>query len=103
MSVKLSEFGKVNRLVKTKRGFADIVFERKGKKSIIEIKDYQNKDISFSQINQLNRYLEDMGCNFGFLICHKKPKKDKFIIGENKIIILMKDELNKIPELISGL
>jgi Holliday junction resolvase len=97
---KLSGYGKVNRLVKTKRGFADILFERKGKRVVIEIKDYKNKEISISQIRQLNKYLEDFKCNLGFLICHKKPKKDKFLIGRNSIFVLEKEELSKIPEIL---
>ena len=48
---------------------------------MIEVKDYQNKDISISQVKQLNKYLEDLNSKLGILICHKKPKKDKFIIG----------------------
>ena len=103
ISIKLSGYGKVNRIVKTKRGFADIILERKGKKAIIEIKDYQNKDISTSQIQQLNKYLDDCECNLGFLICHKKPRKDKFLMGKNKIYVLEKEELEKLPNLIDGL
>lgn len=103
IAIKLSGYGKVNRLVKTKRGFADIIFERKNKRVIIEVKDYQNKDISISQINQLNKYLEDLDCNLGLLICHNKPKKDRFLIGKNRIFILDKHELNKIPTLINGM
>lgn len=102
IAIKLTGFGRVNRLVKTKRGFADIIFERKGKKVIIEIKDYQNKDISFSQIKQLNKYLEDCNCNQGILICRNKPQKDRFLIGKNRIFILNERELYKIPELIDG-
>ncbi len=99
IAINLSGYGSVNRLVKTKRGFADIIFERKGKKAVIEIKDYKNKDISISQIKQLNKYLEDCNCNLGFLICHKKPRKDKFLIGKNKIFVLIKEELKQIPKL----
>jgi predicted transcriptional regulator len=102
ISVKLYGFGTVNRLVKTKRGVADVILERNNKKMIIEIKDYQNKEICISQINQLNKYLEDCNCNLGALICHKKPKKDKFLIGKNQIFILDEQELNKIPELFKG-
>lgn len=65
----------INRLVKTKRGFADIIFERKNKKAIIEIKNYLARDISISQVNQLNKYLEDCNCNLGFLICNKKTRQ----------------------------
>jgi signal recognition particle subunit SEC65 len=100
IAIKLSGYGKVNRLVKTKRGVADIILERNNKKIIIEIKDYQLKDISVSQINQLNKYLEDSNTDIGILICHKKPQKDKFIIGKNTIFILEEQELNKIPKII---
>ena len=92
----------MNRLVKTKRGVVDIIFERKNKKVIIEIKDYLAKDISFSQVKQLERYLRDFNCNLGILICHKKPKKDKYLIGKNKIFILEESELGKIPIFIDG-
>lgn len=103
IAIKLSGYGKVNRLVKTKRGVADIILERKNKKAIIEVKDYKKKDISRSQITQLNRYLEDTNCNLGFLICHKKPKKDRFLIEKNKIFLLEKEETKNIPFLIDGL
>lgn len=88
--------------MKTKRGFADVVLERKGKKVIIEIKDYKAKDISVSQIKQLNKYLEDCSCDLGILICHNKPKKDKFLIDKNKILVLEDSELNKIPRIVDG-
>src|SRR3989344_1423816 len=102
IAMKLSGYGNVKRLVKTKRGFADIIFERKNKKAIIEVKNYEAKDISISQVNQLNKYLEDCNCNLGFLICIKKPQKDRFLIGKNKIFILEASEISKIPELIDG-
>lgn len=102
ISNKLKGYGNVNRLVKTKRGFADVIFERKGKKAVIEIKDYQAKEISIPQINQLLNYLEDCNCNLGFLICHKKPKKDRFLIDNNKIFVIEKTELNRIPEITDG-
>ena len=97
---KLSGYGRVNRLIKTKRGIADIIFERKGKKVVFEIKDYNVHEISISQIRQLNKYLEDIGCNLGILVCHKKPKKDSFLIGNNQIIILEDYELFKIPDIV---
>jgi len=100
IAVTLSGYGNVNRLVKTKRGVVDIILERKNKKIAVEVKDYQNKDISFSQVKQLNKYLEDLDTKLGLLICHKKPKKDKFLIGKNKIFILEKQELDKINKII---
>ncbi|HJX51006.1 MAG TPA: hypothetical protein VJ438_06100 [Candidatus Nanoarchaeia archaeon] len=102
IAIKLTSYGKVNRLVKTRRGIADIILERKGKKAVIEIKDYQSKDISNSQIKQLNKYLEDSGCCLGVLICRNKPRKDKFLINKNRIIILDETELGKICEFIDG-
>ncbi|MEK6895791.1 MAG: hypothetical protein AABX48_04700 [Nanoarchaeota archaeon] len=102
ISIKLSGYGIINRLVKTKRGFADVIFERKNLKAIIEIKNYENKEISLSQVKQLNKYLEDCSCNLGFLICPQKPKKDKFLIGQNRIFILNVEELKKIPEIMDG-
>ncbi|MFH1359283.1 MAG: restriction endonuclease [archaeon] len=100
MAIKLLGYGKVNKLIKTKRGVVDIILERKKEKIAIEIKDYKNKEVSFSQVKQLIKYMEDLDTNYGILICHKKPKKDKFIIGKNKIFILEKQELDKIPNLI---
>ena len=102
IAINLSCYGKINRLVKIKRGFADIIIERKGKKAIIEVKDYEAKDISISQVRQLNNYLKDCNCKLGFLVCFKKPKKDSFLIGKNKILILEESELKKIPDLIDG-
>jgi len=99
---KLSCYGNVNRLVKTKRGVADIILERNNKKVIIEVKDYLSKEISSHEIKQLNKYLEDCNYNLGLLICHEKPKKDSFLIDENRLIILDESELNKIPEIMDS-
>jgi len=99
---KLSCYGNVNRLVKTKRGVADIILERNNKKVIIEVKDYLSKEISNHEIKQLNKYLEDCNCNLGLLICHEKPKKDSFLIDENRLIILDESELRKIPKIIDS-
>lgn len=55
--------------------------------------------MSISDIMQLNKYLEDTGINQGILICHKKPKKDRFLIGKNQIIILEEQELDKVPKI----
>lgn len=103
IALKLSGFGAVNRLIKTKRGVADIVFERNGKKAIIEVKDYRAKEISISEAKQLNKYLEDFGCNLGFIICHKKPKRNKFLMDKNRIIVLEELELKEIPSIIGGI
>ena len=95
---KLSGYGTVNKLARTKRGIADIILERKGKKIAIELKNYKSHEISISQIKQLNRYMEDINTSLGFLVCLKKPKRDTFLIGENRIFIVLESELSKIPE-----
>ena len=97
---KLSGYGNVNRLVRTKRGIADIILERKGKKVAIELKNYKCHEISISQIKQLNRYLEDINSNLGFLVCLKKSRRDTFLMGENRIYVILASELSKISELI---
>lgn len=97
ISKKLLSYGNINRLVKTKRGFADVILERNKRKTVIEIKNYKAHEISISQVKQLNRYLEDINTNLGFLICLKKPKKDNFLMGGNKIFIILESELTKIP------
>src|SRR3989344_1308405 len=99
---KLSCYGNVQRLVNIKRGVADIVLERKGKKIVVEVKDYLNKEVSKHEIKQLNKYLEDYNANLGLLICHTKPKKDRFIINENKIVVLESTELDKVPEILDS-
>jgi len=100
ISLKLSKYGKVNRLVKTKRGIVDILFERGEHKLVIEIKDYEAKEISISQVKQLYRYLEDCNRTFGIIICKKKPKKDSFVFSGKLIIILQDNEINRIPQII---
>ena len=99
IALKLTGYGNVNRLVRTKRGIADVILERKGKRAVIEIKNYKIHEISISQIKQLNKYLEDTNCDLGFLICLRRPKRDRFLIGNNKIFVLEDKELNKIPKL----
>ena len=87
----------INQIDKTHRPV--LVTSRGRGVAIVEsLKDYEAKDISVSQINQLNKYLEDCNCNLGFLICYKKPKKDSFLIGENKIFVLDESEINKVSE-----
>ncbi len=100
IALRLSGYGTVNRLVRTKRGRADILLERNGKKIAIELKNYKSHEISISQIKQLNTYVEDIGSRLGFLICLKKPKKDTFLIGENRLFVLTESELHRIPEII---
>lgn len=92
----LSQFGKVSRRVKTKRGIIDAVLEKKRKKAIIEIKDYRSHQICRSEIKQLHKYLEACDHPLGILICPKKPKRDAFVIGDKKIFIVEDKHLNDV-------
>ncbi|MDP1694387.1 MAG: hypothetical protein Q8L34_02490 [Candidatus Woesearchaeota archaeon] len=94
---KLLQYGKIQRLVKTKRGFADIILERRKKKAIIEVKDYRSHEISISQIKQLYKYLEDCNYTLGILVCPKKPKRDALRIGDKKIFIVNDKHIEDIP------
>lgn len=84
--------GEVKSKVRTKHGIADALVKINGNTFVIEAKDYQSKPISYSEIKQLNKYLDDLNCNKGILICNSK-RKDKVYIGNNEITILTKDEL----------
>ena len=77
-----------------------IILERNNKKIAIELKNHKLHEISISQIKQMNKYLEDIDSKLGILICLKKPRKDTFLIGENRIFVLEESELQRIPELI---
>jgi len=96
----LRAYGAVNQLVRTKTGRADVILERNGRRVVVEIKNYKSHEISLSEIKQLNRYLVDVGTNLGFLICVKKPKKDTFLMDENKIVIVESSELSIIPKVL---
>lgn len=101
VATRLLHYGKVKRLVKTKRGCADIILEKGKKNIIIEVKDYKAHEISISQIKQINRYLEDCNYNLGILICSQKQKRDMFSIGDKKIFVMTTDEINTIPYLMN--
>jgi len=89
-------------LDKSEQDWINKTKEKLKENPVVEVKDYMAKDISISQIKQLNKYLQDLNCNIGLLICHRKPKKDRFIIKDNKIFIFGDFEINKIPQLIDG-
>ena len=92
----LEELGTVKKHVKTKHGFVDAILTTDNRAFAIEIKDYQSKPISNSDIKQLCKYLMDLNYKNGLIICNKKNKrKNKFHINQYKIIIMSKDELLK--------
>lgn len=96
IATKLSQLGKVSRLVKMRRGIADIILERKRKKVIIEVKDYRSHPICKSQIKQLYKYLELSNHHLGILVCPKKPLRDAFRINGKKIFIVQDNHLNDV-------
>ncbi len=81
----LKRFGKVNEQVRTKNGIVDVVFYYKKQIIPIEIKDYRSKPISNSEVKQMEKYLNDLKCNFGIIISSKGRRKE-FKLGSNKII-----------------
>ncbi|MBU3940731.1 MAG: hypothetical protein KKH88_02265 [Nanoarchaeota archaeon] len=90
------KFGSVKKQLRTKSGIADALIKIKNINYAVEIKDFRSKPISISQINQLNKYINEIeNCNKGLLICNFKPKKDKFYIGNNKISIITEKDLLK--------
>ena len=82
---------------KNKNGIADGIVEIDGSLFIIEVKDYQSKPISLSDIKQLNRYIEATEhCKKGILVTSRKNKKENIYIGSNRIFIRTIKELERI-------
>ncbi len=90
----LYNFGNVKRYPKTKVGIADALIRIGNKKYVVEIKDYQSKPISLSDVKQVNKYIENVSnCSSGLLICNTKGKKDKFYISKNEILVITKEDI----------
>lgn len=68
----LREIGTVQHHVRTKRGIADCLFTYFGQKFVVEVKDFRARNnITMSQIKQLLRYMDELQCQHGLLICPK--------------------------------
>ena len=94
ITTMFKNLGKIKKHFRTGGGIADAIATINNKKYIIEIKDYQSKPVSYSEIKQLNKYISNTpNCNDGFLVCRTKSKKDKFYIGKNKISVITKKDL----------
>jgi len=92
----LSRFGNIKKYFRIKNLVADAILKMNNKNYIVEIKDYRSKPITFSEVKQLNNYIENTpNCNDGLLVCRYKGKKDKFYIGQNEIFIITKEDLLK--------
>ena len=88
----LKKVGKVKSQFKTKSGYVDALLEISGKKYVVEIKDFRVKPINEKVVNQICRYMGDLGCNNGIIICNHK-NKNLIIRGEKIIKIITKKEL----------
>ena len=88
--------GTVQKYQHNKYGISDAIFERDGKRYVIEIKDYKKKSITMHEIKQLYRYIEGTeNCCDGILITHritKKPKSKIYIDG-NRISVIAKEDI----------
>ena len=92
----LEKLGTVRKHIKTMHGVIDAVLTIGKSSFVVEIKDYQSKTISKSEIKQVEKYLNDLNYSKGLIICSTKNfHKNKIIIGQHKIWIVSKGELSK--------
>lgn len=90
----LKSLGTVKTHVKTQHGIADAVLFTSNMTFVIEIKNYETKPITCSEIRQLDKYLTDLNCRHGLLICKRKNKgKNKFQMGSRKIMVITKEDI----------
>ncbi|MBS3072302.1 restriction endonuclease [Candidatus Pacearchaeota archaeon] len=91
----LSTRGKLIKHYRTKYGIADALLDMEDKKIIIEVKDYQKKNITFHELKQLYRYiLGTEHCCDGILVTNKnKWKKGKVYIENNRISVISLDQI----------
>jgi len=88
--------GKVTRYYHVENGIIDALFERDGKRYVIEIKDYRKKPITMHEIKQLQRYIEAVEhCCDGIMITPNETKKPegKIYIDGNRISFIRKDQV----------
>ncbi len=96
----LEKRGKVCKQYSTDAGRLDALFVENDTTYVVEIKDYHTKQISQSELKQLDRYIQSVpNCNSGLLITHKKAKgrKNKVYIGKNRISIVAEEDLSSLP------
>lgn len=89
----LKEFGIVRSQVRTKNGVVDAILQYKNTNLPIEIKDYRVKPVSQSEIKQLLRYMEALGCGRGLIISSKGTKKE-FNINSKRISVVPAKDLD---------
>ena len=82
--------------VRTKHGIADAVVQIDGNPCVIEIKDYKTKPISLSEIKQINKYLNDLKCKNGIIICSGNRSVDRVKFDSKEIIIVPENYISKL-------
>ena len=95
----LESLGEVKPKIRTSKGIIDCLFIYKNNKYIVEIKDFRGKNnITMFELKQLMRYMKDLGCKKGLLICPKEsfPKRKNsrnIYIGCLNIKIMCEEDL----------
>lgn len=95
----LESLGKVNPKIRIPSGIVDCLFEYKNKTFVVEIKDFRGKNnITMFELKQLVRYMKDLNCKKGLLICPKEsfPKRKNsrnIYIGRLNIKIMSEEDL----------
>lgn len=92
----LKNFGYVRTQVRTLHGIADAVLTVGEIPIIVEVKDYHTKPISEPEIRQVEKYLSDLDCRTGVIVCRRRnASNNNFKIGSHRILIKTKDEILK--------
>lgn len=82
----LKHFGSVQRQVWCGAGRVDAILKTDSETWVIEVKDFRARNnITKSQVKQLFRYLDSLGCSNGLIVCPKEslPKRGKKVIFKN--------------------
>jgi len=74
--------------VKTACGVADATIWINGNLYVIEVKDYRSKPISLTEIKQIGKYLNDLKCKNGIIICSGNRKIERIKFRTKDILIV---------------
>jgi hypothetical protein len=73
-----ARLGRVTPHLKAPSGIIDFMFEQGNEKYIVEVKGFRGcKNITISQLKQLAKYMKELNCRKGILVCPKEsfPKR----------------------------
>ncbi|MEK6952389.1 MAG: winged helix-turn-helix transcriptional regulator [Nanoarchaeota archaeon] len=94
----LTELGNVTPKVRTSTGgIIDCLFECDNETFVVEIKDFRARNnITMSQIKQIVRYMRELNCKKGLIICSKesfpKRKNSRKLYVEDMMIRIVSEE-----------